>query len=287
MHPVLFRASVLGHEIVFHSYGFMLGLALFLSAQIGQWAAEKDGIPRWKTLRFAVIVMVAGYVIGHLHSVATDPSVTLWSGLGFTFYAAAFGGALAGWPACKLLELSYLEMADAAAPSIALAHGVGRIGCFLYGCCYGVESAHGLCFAPGSAPFLDQVAAGRLSPLAARSLPVLPTQLIESSYELLLTVCLAVLVTRRLRRGSVGLVYLAAYGPLRVLVERYRADPGRGEILGLSTSTFVGIVTTALALAFLLVPALVRLRPLRADIGVPEPVDAVPERAAEQHRSEH
>lgn len=262
MHPVLFRLSVLGREIPFNSYGFMLGLALYLSAQMGMWAAAHDRIPWQKTLRFAITVMVAGYVIGHLHSVATDPGVTLWSGTGFTFYASALGGALAAWPACRWLGLSYVEMLDATAPSISLAHGVGRIGCFLKGCCYGVDSARGLCFARGSVPWDDQVASGRIAASAPRSLPVIPTQLIESVYELALTVVLVVLIKRRLRKGSVGLVYLAAYGPLRVVVERFRADPGRGEILGLSTSTFVGIATTVFALA-LLAPPLARFRPLR------------------------
>jgi phosphatidylglycerol:prolipoprotein diacylglycerol transferase len=276
MLPVLFRVSILGREIPFHSYGFMLGLAFFLSVQMGMWAAAQDKIPTWKARNFGIFVIFAGYVIGHLHSVATDPGVTLWSGLGFTFYAAALGGALAGWPACKWLQLSYLEMADAAAPSVSLAHGIGRIGCFLYGCCYGIESPHGLCFAPGSAPFKDQVATGRLYETAAHSLPVIPTQLIESAYELLLTAVLVVLIKRRPRRGSVGLFYLAAYGPLRVVVEMFRADPGRGEILGLTTSTFIGLTTTAIALALLLVPPLVKLRPAREKAGLLPPNGGAP-----------
>jgi phosphatidylglycerol:prolipoprotein diacylglycerol transferase len=263
MCPVLFRLG----DVTFHSYGFMLGLALFFAGCMGVHVARKDGIDPQRTVAFGVIVIVAGYVFGHLHSVATDPSVTLWSGLGFTFYASALSGALAAWPASRLLGLSYLEMADATAPSIALAHGVGRIGCFLYGCCYGLPSPHGLTFARESAPWIDQVHSGAITIDAERSLPVLPTQLVESGYELALTAALVFLLTRRPRRATAGLVYLAAYGPLRVVVERFRADPGRGEILGLTTSTFIGLVTTALALAFLLVPPLVRLRPAR-DNGI-------------------
>ncbi len=267
MYPVLLRFQLLGEERVFHSYGFMLGLALYLSVQMGMWAAEKDRVPRRTTVAFGLIVIVAGYIVGHVHSVLTDPGVTLWSGLGFTFYASALGGAAAAWPACRYLRLSYLEMADATAPSIALAHGVGRIGCFLYGCCYGIESPHGLCFARESAPFIEQVSSGKIDRTAERSLPVLPTQLVESGYELALTAVLVLLVRKKLRRGTAGLVYLAAYGPLRVIVERFRGDPNRGEILGLSTSTFLGLVTTAFALAFLLVPKLRKLRSLREKEG--------------------
>ncbi len=263
MCPVFFQLG----GVTFHSYGFMLGLALFFAACMEVHAARKDGIEPRKAVAFAAIVIVAGYVFGHLHSVATDPDVKLWSGLGFTFYASAISGALAAWPACRLLGLSYLEMADATAPAIALAHGVGRIGCFLYGCCYGLPSPHGLSFARESAPWIDQVRSGAISNQAERSLPVLPTQLVESGYELVLTLALLLLLARRPRRGTAGLVYLAAYGPLRVVVERFRADPGRGEILGLTTSTFLGLVTTVLALVFLLVPPLVRLRPERASKG--------------------
>lgn len=270
MHPELFRASILGHEIVFHSYGFVLGLALFFSVLMGVSVAEKDGIPAQRTRAFGVIVIVAGYVFGHIHSVLTDPDpgVRLLSGVGFTFYVSALAGALAAYPACRLLGLSYLKMADAAAPSVSLAHGIGRIGCFLYGCCYGIASPHGVSFPRGSPAWADQVKEGRISALADQSLPVIPTQLIESAYELLLTVALVWLIRRRPRLGTAGLVYLAAYGPLRVLVEQLRADPGRGEILGVTTSTFIGIATTLLAVIFLAVPRLVRLRP-RREAGAP------------------
>jgi phosphatidylglycerol:prolipoprotein diacylglycerol transferase len=255
MRPELFRIG--GQP--FYTYGFMLGLALFLAWEMGAWLAEKDGIERKKTFRFAIVVIAAGYVGGHLHSWATDPGTRLLSGTGFTFYASALSGALAALPACLWLKIDYLRMADATAPSIALAHGIGRIGCFLRGCCFGVPSEHGIAFPKDSPAWEAHVRAGWIPASAPWSRPVVPTQLIESGYELLLTGALVLLVLRRPRLGTAGLVYLAAYGPLRIIVERYRADPDRGEILGLSTSTFIGLVTCVLA-ALLLAPPLSRWR---------------------------
>ena len=48
---------------------------------------------------------------------------------------------LVGWLYCRIKKLKFLEYFDLMMPSIALAQGFGRIGCFLAGCCYGKETS--------------------------------------------------------------------------------------------------------------------------------------------------
>lgn len=56
---------------------------------------------------------------------------------GFVVYGGIIGGILVGWLYCRIKKLKFLEYFDLMMPSIALAQGFGRIGCFLAGCCYG------------------------------------------------------------------------------------------------------------------------------------------------------
>ena len=60
---------------------------------------------------------------------------------GFVVYGGIIGGILVGWLYCRIKKLKFLEYFDLMMPSIALAQGFGRIGCFLAGCCYGKETS--------------------------------------------------------------------------------------------------------------------------------------------------
>jgi phosphatidylglycerol:prolipoprotein diacylglycerol transferase len=67
-----------------------------------------------------------------------------WNG-GIVFYGSALGGALTALIARRYLldrfRVSVWQLADIMAPSIAVGLAIGRIGCFLNGCCYGHPAA--------------------------------------------------------------------------------------------------------------------------------------------------
>lgn len=277
MHPILFKLS----SLTFHSYGFFLGMGILLGYRLTLLLAGHEKLPLDRVRLLVGGVVVAGFIGGHLHALATDETLQaqgagFFQGLGFTFYGASLSGMVAAFPLTRLLKIDLWKMLDVGAPGVPLAHGIGRIGCFMYGCCYGVRCDEtnplAVHFPPGSPAFNDQIDAHVLSASAPHALPVVPIMLLESAWELGVAAALAVYVWHRPRRlGSVVLIYLAAYGPLRVVLEQYRADPGRGTLLGLSTSTTIGLTTTAFGLIFLLVPRLAALRPLRAaEVGKPE-----------------
>jgi len=54
------------------------------------------------------------------------------------------GGLIGGWLAVRITKkvkgISNLRFGNEIAPAIALGMGIGRIGCFLTGCCYGIET---------------------------------------------------------------------------------------------------------------------------------------------------
>ena len=80
-----------------------------------------------------------------------DPMSVLGSE-GFVVYGGIITGVLAAMIYCRIKHLKFLEYFDLLAPSVALAQGFGRIGCFLAGCCYGRETNAfwGITFPEGS-----------------------------------------------------------------------------------------------------------------------------------------
>jgi phosphatidylglycerol---prolipoprotein diacylglyceryl transferase len=64
----------------------------------------------------------------------------IWEG-GIIFYGSALGGALGYglfyWFVLRRLKIDGWKLADAAAPLLALGLAIGRIGCYLNGCCWG------------------------------------------------------------------------------------------------------------------------------------------------------
>lgn len=85
----------------------------------------------------------------------------------------------------------------------------GRLGCFMSGCCYGVEASWGICFPDGGA--------------APAHTPLVPTQLISAAAQLLLFVLLMV-VRQRMRGEELTLLYLGLYAPFRFVLEFWRGD---------------------------------------------------------------
>ena len=116
---------------------------------------------------------------------------------------------------CKLDGVSNKFINDIliiAPACITLAHGLGRIGCFFAGCCYGVEtdSIFGVKF-----PHLDH--------------NVYPTQLYEAMFLIILTAILSLLAFKYKNKYTMP-IYLASYGVFRFLIEFLRGDD-RGAFL--------------------------------------------------------
>lgn len=164
------------------------------------------------------------------------------------------GGVVGGFPAMIFLihKLSPLTKGEPLAtfelmmPGIVLAHAFGRVGCFLGGCCYGgvTDSAFGVRFPEGSAAAMQYPAAD------GASLPVLPTQLFEAVFDLLLFVLIMLLFKRI--KGHIFETYAFAYGAFRFAIEFIRGDDRGGTGILLSPSQLMSIVLIASGIIVLL-----------------------------------
>jgi len=169
---------------------------------------------------------------------------------GLMFYGGLILSVLFFFAWCWFKKERPLALADLIAALIPLGHACGRIGCFFYGCCYGrmSDSPLAVSFPVHSPAWYEQLSAGLIDPGAARSLPVLPTQLFEAAALFALFAAL-LWIYRRYRRHTAGL-YMIGYGVLRFGMEYLRGDP-RAAVGPFSISQTISLATIALGAIFI------------------------------------
>lgn len=228
-----------------HSYGLMIALGILVCVFMGMYRARKYGYKDEAVLDIAIFGIISGfvgakllYVLVEFDSFLKNPMDVLGSE-GFVVYGGIIVGALVGILYCRIKKLPCWEYFDLLAPSIAVAQGFGRIGCFLAGCCYGrpTDTFWGVTFPEGS--------------FAPAGVPLIPTQLISSAGDFIITGILLVYSKHNKKAGNVGILYMLLYGIGRFLVECLRSDD-RGTVGLLSTSQFIsiGIILLAIILFF-------------------------------------
>ena len=170
------------------------------------------------------------------HAQNGEPQAWTWNK---TFYGGLFGGVLAFILVYRFYYLRHnppiIKKVCVIAPSaICIGHGIGRLGCFLNGCCYGIETEawYGIQF-PGHAH------------------KVIPTQLFEMIFLLFLALILGILAFKNVTKYTF-VIYMTAYGFFRFFIEFLRGDE-RGQLQGLSPSQYwcIALIVGALVLFFL------------------------------------
>jgi phosphatidylglycerol:prolipoprotein diacylglycerol transferase len=231
-----------------YPYGIMMGLGIVLAMTIFQKKCKSIGYDEDSTLNMAIVCVLSGllgakllFLITEAGAVIKDPVYYIKNiGDGFVLYGAVIGGILAGYLYTKAKKWNFLKVFDIALPLIALGQGLGRIGCFFSGCCYGKETS-----APWGIVF-------RNSPFAPNGVKLVPTQLISSLTDFMIFGILLWFDSKKKSRdGQTGALYLILYSIGRFIIEFFRGDP-RGTVFDvLSTSQFICIFVFAAGLILL------------------------------------
>lgn len=226
MHPVLFSLG----PFTVYTYGVLVAAGFVAGLWYAYWQAPRAGLdPRkvWNLGIYGILVALAvsklwlvfsnlGYYLAYprsIFSVATLES-------GGVFYGGVLGGLAWVLLYTHFQKMRVLSVLDVSAAGVALGHGIGRMGCFAAGCCYGKPTS-----LPWGITFTSSVAA-RLSGTPLH-VALHPTQLYESGAEFLNFLVLIWLGARQRFSGQLIGAYFILYGIERGIIEFFRGDPGR------------------------------------------------------------
>jgi len=240
------------------TYGFLFATGVVLSWIWFMRRTRGMGLPEEKLFNLTFYAVLAGILGAKLLLILIDwrtylahpgeilgtlrSAGVLMGGVGaaaLTFYLYA-----------KRQGLPVYALGDAIAAPLIFAQGLGRLGCFSAGCCWGV-GVHA--DNPFAVVFHDPQAHAQTGvPLDT---PLFATQLTEMAYDMVLAVVLTLLWRRRVRPdGAVFWTYVLLYSLGRGVIEFWRGDVHRGVYFGgvVSTSQLLAAATGAFAAAMLL-----------------------------------
>ena len=161
-------------------------------------------------------------------------------GGGFVFYGGLILAIVFVFIGAKINKIDAMEYLGNYAFAIPLAHGFGRIGCFLAGCCYGI---------PYDGIFA--VVYPNDSLIAPSGISMFPVQLVEAALLFVIAVVLFLLYWFGKTTYTLP-IYFILYGIVRFILEYYRYDEYRGKYLSLYTSQWISIAMVVAGVAWII-----------------------------------
>lgn len=233
--------------LTIYGYGLMIAIGIVAAYLLGVYRAKKAKLDPNPISTIVVLAVVGGmvgarvlYLITIFREVLANPSLIWDVSNGFVVYGGIIAGILTIIAYCRIKKISFLAYFDLLMPSVALAQGFGRLGCFLAGCCYGREtnSVIGIVFHNSS--------------YAPNGVRLIPTQLLSSGLNFLHCLLLVWVARHKKGDGQVGACYLIFYSIGRFILEFFRGDLERGAVGSLSTSQFISLFICVAGIALLI-----------------------------------
>ncbi|MFN7137752.1 MAG: prolipoprotein diacylglyceryl transferase [Limisphaerales bacterium] len=257
MHPIAF--SIGGVSV--HWYGILVAIGFILGFWTAGKRAPRYGLTAEKVMDLAPWILIPAligarglHVLSYWDEFAGKPWTTIFNirGGGLVFYGGFIGACVGVIFYTRWKKIALWNLADVLAPSVALGHMFGRLGCLMTGCCFGRECAW---------PWAIQYPAGHTT----HPVPVHPVQVYEALLNLGLYVGLAWLYRRRKFEGQIFATYLIAYAIIRSFTELFRADYGPGDYyLGfISPGQLVSIFIISVGIALFAIQSRRRVVPAK------------------------
>lgn len=235
------------------SYGVCMVLGVLLVGFLAIRQCGRQGLPREDIFIVGAFALSLALVFGNLLYVAvTYPMADILArirnldfsflGSGIVFYGGLLGGILGTVLGSRVARCKVSHMIRVIVPYIPLGHGIGRIGCFLAGCC------HGAAYSGFLAVYYPNSVLG-LSPEQG----YFPVQLLEAALNGVICVLLVRMRERSCRSGTLLFAYLSMYAVTRFCLEFLRGDLARGIWQGFSLSQWISLGLLAVSLPYLLI----------------------------------
>lgn len=224
-----------------YSYGLFVALGFVVAVLLAVYRARKEGIDTETMVDIAIYAIIGGvigarlsYVVYYRDYFSSNPlsAFYLWEG-GLTSFGGFIGGGLLATLFVLYRKLDWFRVADSVAYGLPAGIAIGRIGCFLNGCCYGIET---------NCPL------GVVFPASGDGVAHLPAQIFESIYSLVIFAVVAWIASRPHRRGDLFFAFAGLYGFFRFLNEFIRVNPDL--LFGLSGSQLVSIIFMVAAVIY-------------------------------------
>ncbi len=224
------------------SYGLCMLAAIIFVVLLSAKEAKK------RQIQFEDVIVISAFILaffvfgaGLLYTVVTYSFEDIVSqikkgdfifikNVGLVFYGGLLFGILGAFIGARVTRVSIKNAEEIFVPYIPLGHAIGRVGCFLAGCCRGMEYDGFLSIQYSRSIFPEETSARYF-----------PTQILESVLNVILFVCLSAVRKRKRKPFDLLFIYLLEYSVMRFFVEFLRGDSIRGLYWKLSTSQWISI----------------------------------------------
>jgi prolipoprotein diacylglyceryl transferase len=246
-----------GLNLTINAYALAILTGIIFAILIVNHRLTSRGAEKWIVIDIALYAVPLGILGGRLFHVVTHPTdyfypganlwrvFFVWEG-GLAIFGALLGGALGAFIGARLVGIRFWSFADALAPGLLVAQGVGRLGNYFNQELFG---------APTDLPWGLQIDPGN---------PAIPTGLPEDTlyhptflYEMLWNLFGALVLIALLKRfglqwGRLFGLYLVWYAVGRFFLETIRLDVAE-VIFGLRANQWAAIGAIVLGLAIFLI----------------------------------
>ncbi len=202
MHPILFEIG----PFTIRTYGVLVAVAFLTGFLLIYKEARKENFYPNKILDLELVILIFGIIGARLLHILVNMDFysknlfevfLIWKG-GLALYGGLILAVAAGWVFLLANKIPVKKTGDLIAPYIALGQSIGRIGCFLNGCCYGKPI--------GNTSYIH------------------PTQIYASAALIIAFVVLKIAQKKPPFNGFVFFLYLVLYSFQRFFIDFLRAD---------------------------------------------------------------
>ena len=248
MLPILFQFG----PLTIYSFGVFMALAAVTAAWVVHAELKRNGYNPELASTMVFAAAIGGLLGARLLFIVEDwsnflrsPWDYIFTGAGFTWYGGFLGGVLGVTWVVRKNNIPWLKAADIAAPALAIAYGVGRLGCHVAG-----DGDWGtVTDVPWGVAYTNAII-GWVDPSTGIPYPpgvrVHPTPIYEFLESVLIFGILWALRKKEYAPGTLFWLYLALAGLARLVVEFWRLNPAFA--FGLTEAQWFGVLTIIVGL---------------------------------------
>jgi len=216
-------------------YGIMVVLAVVAIIIFALMESKRQNISQDHVYNIAIWAIIGGIVFSRVFHIidkwdyymAHPAEIIGFEGV--AVYGAVFGVVLAIVVYCLVKKLSIWQMGDIISPGALVGMAIGRVGCLLNGCCYGLPS--------DAACAITYTNIHSYAPL---DIAVLPTQVFHIIWNLAAFGILWSLRRKLKPQGTTFLFYLAIYAAGDLTIRFFRE--GSPFLFGMQEAQVIGIL---------------------------------------------